>query len=280
MHWKILWPFSSHSGIVPLLPAIYLVTWCLTMCQHIGTHRLTCSTLPSSFAQPLTWWPQCATLISRNTSYPLKSGTLPRNFKMFWRYLYQISSMSLLNAFLEIFKDVMLFFSRGTPNLTTVIPAMDHIDNTLATKSDSSQFSLPIWAALVIGKNTINMYYSKTDHSEVYRIAMSKYIHAFFSAFISNICSPASWIVLHPQHKLAYFKTQGWEDDWIETAYNLVHEEFCYISIGLHLPRRSIGLLSSFSFLLPIIKAHVQYRSDSEALYDTICGPLAMYDTI
>ena len=134
--------------------------------------------------------------------------------------------MSLLNAFLEIFKDAMLFFSHGTPNLTTVIPAMDHIDNTLATKSDSSQFSLPIRAALVIGKNTINRYYNKTDHSEVYCIAMSKYIHTFFSAFISIICSPASWIVLHPRHKLAYFKTQGWEGDWIETAYNLVHEEF------------------------------------------------------
>jgi hypothetical protein len=32
--------------------------------------------------------------------------------------------------------------------------------------------------------------------------------------------------VLHPCHKLQYFKTTGWEDDWIEMAHNIVREEF------------------------------------------------------
>ena len=32
--------------------------------------------------------------------------------------------------------------------------------------------------------------------------------------------------VLHPRHKLHYFKTAGWEDDWIQTARDIVHEEF------------------------------------------------------
>ena len=32
--------------------------------------------------------------------------------------------------------------------------------------------------------------------------------------------------VLHPRHKLAYFKTAQWEEEWIETAASLVHEEF------------------------------------------------------
>ena len=68
-----------------------------------------------------------------------------------------------------------LFFSRGTPNLATVIPAMDHIDKVLATSSDSPrQFSLAIRAALAIGKKAMNRYYKKTDHSDVYRIAMGK----------------------------------------------------------------------------------------------------------
>lgn len=89
----------------------------------------------------------------------------------------------MLTAFSEIFKDATLFFSRGTPNLATVIPAMDHIDKVLATTSDSHQFSLPIRASLVIGKNTINRYYNKTDQSEVYRIAMSKYFPLFFTPF-------------------------------------------------------------------------------------------------
>ena len=69
----------------------------------------------------------------------------------------------------------MLFFSHSTPNLATVIPAMDHIDKTLATTSDSHTFPLPIHAALVIGKNTINRYYNKTDQLETYHIAMGRY---------------------------------------------------------------------------------------------------------
>jgi hypothetical protein len=33
-------------------------------------------------------------------------------------------------------------------------------------------------------------------------------------------------LVLHPRHKLHYFKTTGWEVEWIETARNIVREEF------------------------------------------------------
>lgn len=73
----------------------------------------------------------------------------------------------------QIFKDATLFFSRGTPNLAMVIPAMDHIDKVLATSSDSAHhFTVAIRAALAIGKKAMNRYYNKTDHSEVYRIAM------------------------------------------------------------------------------------------------------------
>ena len=35
-----------------------------------------------------------------------------------------------------------------------------------------------------------------------------------------------SVLVLHPRHKLHYFKTAGWEDEWINTARNIVREEF------------------------------------------------------
>ena len=70
----------------------------------------------------------------------------------------------------------MLFFSRdGTLNLATVIPAMDHIDKVLATGAlNTLQFCLPIRAALMVGKKTLNRYYSKTDHSDLYRVAMGK----------------------------------------------------------------------------------------------------------
>jgi hypothetical protein len=75
---------------------------------------------------------------------------------------------------LQVFKDATLFFSRSMPNLATVIPAMDHIDEVLTTDSLSATYSPSIWAALSIGKKTLNRYYNVTDHSEVYRIAMGK----------------------------------------------------------------------------------------------------------
>ncbi|KAF8583965.1 hypothetical protein K439DRAFT_1259331, partial [Ramaria rubella] len=84
----------------------------------------------------------------------------------------------------QMLKDAMLFFSRGIPNLATVIPAMDHIDWHLASSSLNHKYNAAIHSSLVIAKKTLNWYYDLTDTSEVYRIAM----------------------VLHPHHKLAYFK--------------------------------------------------------------------------
>ena len=59
------------------------------------------------------------------------------------------------------------------PSLATVIPAMDHIDEHLAMAATSNKYCPAIKAALAIGKKTINCYYDKTDHSEVFRIGMS-----------------------------------------------------------------------------------------------------------
>ncbi|TFK59317.1 hypothetical protein BDN72DRAFT_946352, partial [Pluteus cervinus] len=78
-------------------------------------------------------------------------------------------------------KDATLFFSRKTPNIAMVIPAMDHIDTHLATAATSSTYSVAIKAALTIGKRTLNRYYSKTDHSKVFRIAMGMSNHRLLS---------------------------------------------------------------------------------------------------
>jgi hypothetical protein len=88
----------------------------------------------------------------------------------------------------------MLFFSCGTPNLATVVPAMDLIDKVLATSSDDHDFSLSIHSALVIGKNTINCYYNKTDHSETYHIVMS----ALSFITINTLSLISFHLVLHP----------------------------------------------------------------------------------
>ena len=44
-----------------------------------------------------------------------------------------------------------------------------------------------------------------------------------FNYSLLTIICPA---VLHPRHKLAYFKNSGWEETWIETSRDIVRAEF------------------------------------------------------
>ncbi|KAG2741633.1 hypothetical protein P692DRAFT_201661077, partial [Suillus brevipes Sb2] len=96
----------------------------------------------------------------------------------------------------QVFKDAMTYFSRSTPNLATVIPAIDHIDEMLTSHQSNQSLNGAVRAALSLGKKTLDRYYSLTDSSDVYRVAM----------------------VLHPHHKLSYFRNAGWDLEWIQTA--------------------------------------------------------------
>ncbi len=96
---------------------------------------------------------------------------------------------------------------------------MDHIDTYFATATQNDGYSASLCAALAIGKQTLNRYYNKTDHSEVYRIAMGKVSSNMMNS-INNL------LVLHPRHKLHYFKTAGWEPEWIKAAHDILWEEF------------------------------------------------------
>jgi hypothetical protein len=65
------------------------------------------------------------------------------------------------------------FFScDGTPNIATVIPAMDCIDEVLATDTLDTQYCLAVQAVFTMGKKTLNCYYSKTNLSEVYELSV------------------------------------------------------------------------------------------------------------
>ncbi|KAI1789296.1 hypothetical protein LXA43DRAFT_893091 [Ganoderma leucocontextum] len=109
-----------------------------------------------------------------------------------------------LRKVLKVFKHATLFFSRGTPNLVQVIPAMDHVDKVLSTVSASAKYSEPIQVACGIAKKALNRYYSYTDMSAMYRIAM----------------------ILHPSHKLHYFKKMRWPEAWRTTAKELLVEKY------------------------------------------------------
>ena len=100
---------------------------------------------------------------------------------------------------------------------------MDHIDEHLATAALNLDYPLAIKAALAVGKATLNRYYNKTDHSEVYRIAMGMVI-SLIQMYIDSFYLCCS--VLHPRHKLDYFKKAGWEQAWIDKAKEIVRAEF------------------------------------------------------
>ncbi len=51
---------------------------------------------------------------------------------------------------------------------------MDHIDQHLATAARDNTYKPCIQAAVAMGKKLLNKYYSYTDHSELYRIAMGE----------------------------------------------------------------------------------------------------------
>ena len=72
----------------------------------------------------------------------------------------------------QILKHATTFFSRDTPNLATVIPAMDHIDRTFSAAESNSMYNNAIRASISVAKRTLNRYYSMTDMSDTYRITM------------------------------------------------------------------------------------------------------------
>jgi hypothetical protein len=80
----------------------------------------------------------------------------------------------LLTILQQVFKSTTQKFSSNTTNLPEVIPAMDHMHATLKASIDDESIDLSIRAALSLGVQLLNKYYSLTDESEVYRIAISK----------------------------------------------------------------------------------------------------------
>ena len=75
--------------------------------------------------------------------------------------------------FLQIFTDATEFFSRKTPTLSTVIPAMDHIDTVLINAPLDPKLDSAIQTSIGIAKKTLNRYYALSDMSATYRITHS-----------------------------------------------------------------------------------------------------------
>jgi hypothetical protein len=80
---------------------------------------------------------------------------------------------------------------------------MDRLTSSL-NNATKRPYHPAILAAMKLARKKMDRYYSLTDSSSAYRIAM----------------------VLHPSMKLEYFRQQHWLKTWIETAQELFEDEY------------------------------------------------------
>ena len=74
----------------------------------------------------------------------------------------------------QIYKEGTLFFSQDTAaTIAHVIPTMDRIDTILRCTGPTA-LDCSVKHAVVFARNLLDKYYSKTDLSNVYRIAMGE----------------------------------------------------------------------------------------------------------
>ena len=78
-----------------------------------------------------------------------------------------------LTAVLGQYKNATLYFSSDAASISAVIPAMDRIDSHLNAHAGNRSLHPSIVAAMKLAKLKLNRYYSLTDMSSIYRIAMS-----------------------------------------------------------------------------------------------------------
>lgn len=71
-----------------------------------------------------------------------------------------------------MYKDATLFFSQdNVVTIANVVPTMDRIDKMLSSAT-TTQLDPAVKHALTFARKIMDKYYSKTDVSNVYRIAM------------------------------------------------------------------------------------------------------------
>ncbi|KAF8591457.1 hypothetical protein K439DRAFT_1327204, partial [Ramaria rubella] len=95
-------------------------------------------------------------------------------------------------------------FSSKIPRIFEVIPIIDILTATLDQYSSGNSLFPAVRAAAAKGCDILNKYYSLTDESIIYRVAM----------------------ILHPRYKTLYFQCQKWPESWIDTTVSLVCEQW------------------------------------------------------
>ena len=106
---------------------------------------------------------------------------------------------SMLETFIYITETVS---QRNTYLILQVITLIVTLDGDLATMAEDKSLNRTICWAAKCASGVLNKYYSKTDETVIFRISM----------------------ILHPTHKLRYFKLANWEQSWIDEAVRCLHD--------------------------------------------------------
>ncbi|THH15827.1 hypothetical protein EUX98_g9402 [Antrodiella citrinella] len=110
-----------------------------------------------------------------------------------------------LEPVLEMFLVATELISHSSqPLLHVVIPIIDKLTAELENVIANNNLVQAVRLAATRGIKVLNKYYSATDESIMYRLA----------------------ILLHPRYKMAYFKKQKWPQDWIDTATDLLRQQW------------------------------------------------------
>ncbi|OAV85862.1 hypothetical protein PTTG_11282, partial [Puccinia triticina 1-1 BBBD Race 1] len=108
-----------------------------------------------------------------------------------------------LVAVLQLFFDITLQLSTGgLARLSHVVVFIDQITEHLSTIILQKKFTPALRNTCRAGVKLTNKYYTLTDCSPLYQIAM----------------------ILHPLFKDQYFKVAGWSQEWIDEAIRLTRE--------------------------------------------------------
>ncbi|EAU89851.2 hypothetical protein CC1G_07003 [Coprinopsis cinerea okayama7 len=116
-----------------------------------------------------------------------------------WKVLEQLAP--LLDGILYATKEVS---KSSIPLIHEVIPFIDSLTSMFDEFIDNTERHPAVRHAALRGLKMLNKYYSKTDKSIVYRIAM----------------------ILHPGYKTNYFMTAKWEPEWIVAAKAIARDEW------------------------------------------------------
>ncbi|OAV87198.1 hypothetical protein PTTG_06221, partial [Puccinia triticina 1-1 BBBD Race 1] len=107
--------------------------------------------------------------------------------------------LEILSIFYEITLQILI---SGSACLSNIVVFIDQITKHLSTAISGSKYPPALKNACQIGLKIMNKYYSLTDNSPLYRIA----------------------IILHPLFRDKYFKLLRWEPEWIAEAIRLARK--------------------------------------------------------